>query len=100
MSLFDTSDQVQKSLDDMRDYYQQRVLELACDLAQSQVKIQKLRQFLLEAPARTGVCCCGEDMDNHSDPMSSGHTPRDEWDWAVECILREIGEYEKHDTSF
>jgi hypothetical protein len=25
----------------------------------------------------TGYCCCGEDMDRHTDPMHAGHAPVD-----------------------
>lgn len=33
-----------------------------------------------KAPVGTGVCCCGDSMDKHPDPYSSGHNPTDEWD--------------------
>ena len=30
------------------------------------------------AGSTTGYCCCGDRMDTHADPMSSGHIPVDE----------------------
>lgn len=27
------------------------------------------------------TCCCGDDMENHSDPMWCGHTPRSMHDY-------------------
>ena len=29
------------------------------------------------ADAKEGVCCCGDSMDQHSDPMYCGHMPTD-----------------------
>lgn len=40
-------------------------------------------QFVKEAPVGTGVCCCGDNMHNHCNQYSCGHTPRDEWDYAL-----------------
>lgn len=39
------------------------------------------------APVSTGVCCCGDDMGGHADPMSSGHSPVDEWDYHSRLVL-------------
>ncbi len=30
---------------------------------------------------KEGVCCCGDSMDRHSDPMSCGHSPVDMGDY-------------------
>ena len=38
-----------------------------------QAMLDNLKQCSLES----GCCHCGESMSNHSDPMSSGHTPVD-----------------------
>jgi len=45
-----------------------------------------------------GVCCCGDNMDGHADPMSCGHSPTDMGEYyahkAVEmarAVLAEIG---------
>lgn len=43
-----------------------------------------------ESPVSSGVCCCGDAMDAHAHPMDCGHSPRDEWDWHVECTVKQI----------
>lgn len=56
--------------------------------------IEKLRQFVefvRHAPVSSGVCCCGDNMASHPDPMCSGHTPVDEWDHALSGWLKELG---------
>ncbi len=60
----------------------------AADLIERQAaQIEMMREFIARAPASSGVCCCGEAMDNHSSPMNCGHTPVDLWDHSVEQIL-------------
>lgn len=49
-------------------------------------RIARLQDFIREAPVGSGVCCCGNDMANH--PLED-HSPVDEWDHAVRCILEE-----------
>lgn len=51
---------------------------------------EMLRDMMRSAPVGTGVCCCGDDMQRHSNPMDCGHSPRDQWDWSVECIEKRI----------
>lgn len=41
----------------------------------------RLLEFIEGAPVESGLCCCGDSM-NH--PFDS-HSPRDQWDYAVEC---------------
>jgi hypothetical protein len=47
----------------------------------------KLLNFIEHAPVSSGVCCCGEDMENH---VSSDHSPFDQWSWSVHHWSREI----------
>ena len=54
-------------------------------------KIAEFIEFVRNAPVSSGVCCCGESMDRHSDPMSCGHSPVDQWDWSLSLWLEEIG---------
>lgn len=35
------------------------------------------------------VCCCGDDMERHADPMWCGHSPVSSWDWAKHCYMKE-----------
>ena len=67
---------------------------LRAELAASQAREEKLLDFIQNAPVSSGVCCCGEGMDRHSDPMSCGHSPRDQWDWSVQCLVEQA---KKHD---
>jgi hypothetical protein len=38
------------------------------------------------------VCCCGDDMKNHSSPFLCGHTPKSMRVWAIECDERNKSE--------
>lgn len=51
--------------------------------------IKELVGFIKYAQVASGVCCCGESMNNHSSPMSCGHTPTDVWDHSVYLLLEE-----------
>jgi hypothetical protein len=46
-----------------------------------------LLDFIEHAPVSSGVCCCGEDMENH---VSSDHSPVDQWSWNIHLWSREI----------
>ncbi len=50
-------------------------------------QIEMMREFIARAPVSSGVCCCGESMNGHSNPMSCDHTPVDLWDHSVKQIL-------------
>lgn len=52
-------------------------------------KLDKLVEFIKRAPVESGVCCCGDSMREHPDPMWSGHTPVDMWDHSVQCYVDE-----------
>ena len=52
---------------------------------------------LERADTSGGVCCCGDNMEGHSDPMACGHIPVDMGDYyaqsaleAAHAILKEI----------
>ena len=36
-----------------------------------------------------GVCCCGEDMENHSNPMDCGHLPVDHGDYVARQLVED-----------
>lgn len=46
------------------------------------------------APVTSGVCCCGDDMKNHPDPMSCGHTPVDQWDHTTMRIAQDMAKFD------
>lgn len=57
-------------------------------------EVERLRQFVefvRHAPVSSGVCCCGDYMTNHPDPMCCGHSAVDEWDNALLGWLKELG---------
>lgn len=37
----------------------------------------------------TGCCCCGEDMERHSDPMYCGHSPVDQGEYIAAGVIEE-----------
>lgn len=47
-------------------------------------------EFVKTAPVQSGVCCCGDSMDNHPSPMSCGHSPVDQWDYSLSGWLEQI----------
>lgn len=42
--------------------------------------LEFIKDGVMNAPVASGVCCCGDSMENHADPMSCGHIPVDMWD--------------------
>lgn len=61
--------------------------ELTTLIERQAAQIELMREFIARAPVSSGVCCCGESMNGHSDPAYCGHTPVDLWDYSVEQIL-------------
>ena len=55
-----------------------------------QDKIKRLVDFIHATPP-SGVCCCGDSMEDHADPYYAGHSPVDMYDYAVYCLLKELG---------
>lgn len=52
--------------------------------------------FVKTAPVSSGVCCCGDDMEKHTDPMSCGHSPVDQWNYSLSSWLRQIAAAPSH----
>jgi hypothetical protein len=58
--------------------------EAADALEAAQAEIERLREALggligcfEQSEVRSGHCCCGDDMENHANPMDCGHSPVD-----------------------
>lgn len=58
--------------------------ELKEDLLKAAELVAKMRQLLESAEALlsnancdVGICCCGDNMANHGNPMNCGHSPVD-----------------------
>lgn len=47
-------------------------------------------EFVKGAPVSSGVCCCGDSIDGHADPMSCGHSPVDQWEYSLSNWIAEI----------
>jgi len=61
---------------------------------QLRARIAKFEQFVEwveQAPVSSGVCCCGDSMDNHASALTCGHEPVDQWDHALHGWLKELG---------
>ena len=52
--------------------------------------IRRCADFIENAPVSSGVCCCGDSIEHHADPMSCGHSPRDQWDYSAESMVAEL----------
>ena len=71
------------------------LLDARAELAATRDQIEALRGALeacvasLErADTEEGVCCCGDSMDRHSDPMTCGHSPVDMGDYYAGQALK------------
>jgi len=51
--------------------------DLEAKLAMSVLALEAWLNVAAHCSIEEGVCCCGDDMGNHSPPMVSGHTPLD-----------------------
>ena len=58
-----------------------------------------MRMYLESAAAtmrntdqRSGVCCCGDNMEGHSNPMDCGHSPVDHGEWTTHLWLKGVEE--------
>lgn len=53
-------------------------------------EMNKFVEFVRNAPVSSGVCCCGDNMDDHADPYSCGHSPLDQWEYSVSNWIEQI----------
>lgn len=66
--------------------YESRIWRKQKDAEIAELK-QAIRQsiaLLDSAGLENGVCCCGDNMQGHSDPMACGHSPVDSGAYYVE----------------
>ena len=71
-----------------------RETELLAANAALEAEVLRLRECLNNwigiagnCTIESGCCCCGESMDDHSHPMSCGHSPQDMADGAVNSAI-------------
>lgn len=67
-----------------------KILSLQSQLAAAQEKlaraegvIKNAQHIFEECSVTFGVCCCGDDMEIHAEPMSCGHSPVDQGAYSV-----------------
>ena len=60
--------------------------ELAAKLAKAVEALDAWLNVAAHCSIEEGVCCCGDDMENHSPPMVSGHTPLDHGTYIAERL--------------
>ena len=66
--------------------------------------VRGLVDMLGNCSVESGVCCCGDDMRSHADPMNCGHSPVDSgayaalslYERAVEVLAKATGEEPSH----
>ena len=54
-----------------------RIEALEANLAQAVERLEAWVKLAEHCSIEDGVCCCGEDMEGHSNPMNCGHSPVD-----------------------
>lgn len=52
--------------------------------------LRKFRDFVMSAPVGSGICCCGDDMENHSSGWICGHEAVDQWNYSLLCWQKEF----------
>lgn len=45
-------------------------------------------EVIERADMAMGVCCCGDEMANHSSPMNCGHSPVDAGDYSASLVAK------------
>ena len=70
--------------------------QIIADLARAKAENEKLRglvdlaaNIFTHCTVTDGVCCCGDNMDGHPDPMGCGHTPVDHGSYVVDKWCKE-----------
>ena len=49
---------------------------------------ESVQGMISNCDVSSGICCCGDSMENHASPMSCGHTPRDSGEYAASSLLK------------
>jgi hypothetical protein len=78
-----------------------RIEKLEAKLAKAVEALKSWLELASYCTIEEGVCCCGDDMKNHADPMDCGHLPVDHGAYIAHHIkkstratLAELGERE------
>lgn len=66
---------------------------IASDKLDKAIKALRFYQTIVEnSEISSGVCCCGDDMVTHSEPISCGHTPVDQASYAAHNHYKHVKE--------
>lgn len=48
---------------------------------------ESVQGMISNCDVSSGICCCGDSMENHASPMYCGHTPTDSGEYAASSLL-------------
>ena len=66
-----------------------RIEELEAKLAEAVGLLEAWINVATHCTIEEGVCCCGDSMDTHAEPMDCGHSPVDHGAYIVESLVEE-----------
>ena len=66
-----------------------RIEELEAKLAKAVELLEAWGDVAVHCSIEEGVCCCGDNMENHTNPMDCGHTPLDHGTYIVIQLAEE-----------
>ena len=49
--------------------------------------LQMWETLYVNVSMKSGVCCCGDDMENHENPMNCGHSPLDSGEYYAALAI-------------
>ena len=93
-------------MSDYKDEVNAALIALAPDLAAEVIRLRareaKARSLLdgwsnvaVHCDITDGMCCCGDDMKGHANPMDCGHSPVDHGAHVTDALLMETDEFLK-----
>lgn len=78
----------------MFDFYYKEIKKARTLAANYKRQRDNLLEFIQNSYVGSGVCCCGDPMKGHANPMDCGHTPRDQWDYLVEGWIEDCQRFD------
>ena len=55
--------------------------------------LERCQQLFANVNTASGVCMCGDAMDNHANPMHCGHSPVDSGVYYQAALAKDIDEF-------
>jgi len=72
------------------EYADEALMEVRAECDALKVLLQQAKNLIENCNVSSGVCCCGDSMDKHTNPMDSGHTPVDFGEYTAHSLLIDI----------